>query len=445
MKAQLRSTSIVAAFGVLGLLLVGPANAGAAETVTFYEDVLPIFQDNCQTCHRQAGQNIAGIIAPMSLMTYEETRPWARAVARKVETHEMPPWYAEAPTGVFSNERGLTDAEIETIVAWVNAGAPAGDKAAAPPPRLFGEEDDGWLLGTPDFVVKMERYLIPDDTYDLQTTFRTKIDDALLPDGGVWVRGWEFRAGDTGDRVHHYCAGIEDEDTVVDADAGQGEDEDEGAAAARGGSLGCVSAGTEAKLLPDGWGMFIETGSSARYSMHYNKEPGAGTAFYNQAELGFYLSKEPVKYVYKNSSIGNRGFMLPAHRAGYRVGAGRMLEKDTYVANWWPHAHFRGVAARYTATYPDGRQELLLDVPHWEQGWQETYWYKEPKLLPKGTMIDVSFWYDNTSERGMRRGFNPDRSLGHGPRTNDEMALGFFGYAEAVEPATESQNGVTVR
>ena len=220
MKAQLRSTSIVAAFGVLGLLLVGPANAGAAETVTFYEDVLPIFQDNCQTCHRQAGQNIAGIIAPMSLMTYEETRPWARAVARKVETHEMPPWYAEAPTGVFSNERGLTDAEIETIVAWVNAGAPAGDKAAAPPPRLFGEEDDGWLLGTPDFVVKMERYLIPDDTYDLQTTFRTKIDDALLPDGGVWVRGWEFRAGDTGDRVHHYCAGIEDEDTVVDADAG---------------------------------------------------------------------------------------------------------------------------------------------------------------------------------------------------------------------------------
>ncbi len=182
MKTQLRVLSLVAVFGVL---LVAPAYAGAAETATYYEDVLPILQENCQTCHRQSGQNITGIIAPMSLMTYEETRPWARAMARKVEAHEMPPWYATAPTGVFSNERGLTDAEVETIVAWVDAGAPAGDKAAAPAPRLFGDEDGGWLLGTPDFVVKMDRYLIPDESYDLQTTFRTKIDDAVLPDGGV--------------------------------------------------------------------------------------------------------------------------------------------------------------------------------------------------------------------------------------------------------------------
>ena len=120
-------------------------------------------------------------------------------------------------------------------------------------------------------------------------------------------------------------------------------------------------------------------------------------------------------------------------------GAGRMLEKDTYVANLWPHAHFRGTAARYTATYPDGTQELLLDVPKWQQGWQETYWYNEPKLLPKGTMIDVSFWYDNTSENGLRKGFSADRSLGHAPRTNDEMMLGFLGYAEEVEPETGTQ------
>ena len=431
---------VFAVAAVLSTLMVSPAYAGAEEGVTYYEDVLPILQENCQTCHRPAGQNITGIIAPMSLMTYEETRPWARAVARKVEAQEMPPWYATEHTdGLFSNERGLTDAEIETITAWVSAGAPAGDKNAAPAPRVFGDGDDGWFLGTPDFVVEMDRYTIPDESYDLQTTFRTMIDDVLLPDGGVWVRGWEFRAGDNGDRVHHFCAGVEDVDTVVNADAGQGEDE--GAAADRGGSLGCVSAGTEGKLLPDGWGMFIETGSSVRYNMHYNKEPGPGTSFENAASIGFHLSKEPPKYAFKNDSIGNTGYMIPAHRADYRVGAGRKLKKDMYVANFWPHAHFRGVAARYTATYPDGTQELLLDVPEWEQGWQETYWYKEPKLLPKGTMIDVSFWYDNTSENGLRRGFDADRSLGHGPRTNDEMALGFIAYGEEiVEPATDSQN-----
>ena len=255
---------------------------------------------------------------------------------------------------------------------------------------------------------------------------------------GCIPSGWEFRTGDNGDRVHHFCAGVEDVDTVGNADAGQGEDAAE--AADRGGSLGCVSAGTEAKMLPEGWGQFIETGSSVRFSMHYNKEPGPGTSFENSASIGFHLSKEPPKNTYKNNAIGNSGFMIPAHRKGYRIGSGRFIEKDTWVTNWWPHAHFRGIAAKYTATCPDGTQEVLLDAPNWEQGWQETYWYKEPKLLSAGTMVDVSFWYDNTSENGMRVGFDADRSLGHAPRTNDEMMLGFLGYAEEVEPTTDGQN-----
>jgi len=430
MSVNLRLAVVIPILGVF-IATSAPAQAAGAEAVTYYEHVLPILQENCQTCHRPAGKNITGAVAPMSLMTYEETRPWARAVAQKVTSHEMPPWFATAATtGVFSNERGLTDAEINTLVSWVDAGAPAGDAAEAPPARVFGDEATGWSFGQPDFVVSMEEYDVPDESYDLQTSFRTKIEDSLLPNGGVWVRGWEFKAGTNGDRVHHFCANVEDSTVTVSADALE---DDEGAD--RGGSLGCVSAGTEGKLLPDGWGMFLETGSTVRYNMHYNKQPGAGTGFQNAASIGFYLSKEPVKYVFENSSIGNRGFKIPAHRAGYRVGAGRVLEKDTYIVNYWPHAHFRGVAARYTATYPDGREELLLDVPEWEQNWQETYWYKEPKFLPKGTVIDFSEWYDNTSERGMRRGFDADRSLGHAARTNDEMALGFFGYAEVEPPA----------
>ena len=180
----------------------------AEAEVTYYKDVMPIMQANCQTCHRPSGHNISGLIAPMSFMDYAETRPWARSIARKVEAREMPPWFASAPKGVFENERGLTDDEIDTIVRWVEAGAPAGDAANAPPSRQWTEDaNDGWTFGTPDFVVAMpEPYLIEDDIYDLNISFYTKISEELLPED-AWVRGWEFRVGDS-KVTHHMCSSV---------------------------------------------------------------------------------------------------------------------------------------------------------------------------------------------------------------------------------------------
>ena len=143
MRNPLRTLLILGAVGVL-LAAAAPGYAGNETDVTYYKDVLPIMQNNCQTCHRPSGYNISGLVAPMSFTDYAETRPWARAIARKVEAHEMPPWFASAPKGVFSNERGLTDAEIDTIVNWVDAGAPAGDVADAPPAKQWMEEaNDG--------------------------------------------------------------------------------------------------------------------------------------------------------------------------------------------------------------------------------------------------------------------------------------------------------------
>ena len=130
MRLELQSIAVLA----IGTLAVVPARGAGerGEAVTYYKDILPIMQENCQTCHRPSGYNISGLIAPMSFMNYKETRPWARSIARKVESREMPPWFASAPKGVFENERGLTDAEIDTIMRWVEAGAPAGDRADAP-------------------------------------------------------------------------------------------------------------------------------------------------------------------------------------------------------------------------------------------------------------------------------------------------------------------------
>ena len=183
---------------VLTAAIAVPSYAGneAEDNLTYYKDVLPIIQENCQSCHRESGANISGLVAPMSFMNYKETRPWARSIARKVESKEMPPWFASAPKGVFENERGLTNDEISTIVNWVEAGAPAGDTTDAPPAKQWAENlNDGWTYGKPDFVIKMDPYLVEDDIYDLNVVFYKKLTEEELPED-TWVRGWEFRTSD---------------------------------------------------------------------------------------------------------------------------------------------------------------------------------------------------------------------------------------------------------
>ena len=425
----------------LAAVVAAPAQAGneAAAEVTYYKDVLPIMQENCQTCHRPVGLNIGGLSAPMSFTSYAETRPWARAIASKVEAREMPPWFASAPTGVFSNERGLSDAEIETILRWVDAGAPAGDAADTPPPKQWVEEtSDGWSNGTPDFIVKLpEPYMVEDAIYDLNASLFTTLTEEDLPQD-TWVRGWELKTGTDG-VVHHMCVFFRRPNAAAAPAAAMGAAE---GADALGELLSCIAEGAESGMLPDGFGLLLEKGTSLIFNMHYHKEPADGSGVWSQPEVGFFVANEPVKYKVQNDFIPNAGFEIPPHHPHYRIGSSRLLEKDTYVLTYWPHAHLRATAARYTAIYPDGTEELLLDVPRYDQDWQETYKYREPKLLPKGTRIDVDFWYDNTAERAARRDFDPNRAIGHGNRTDDEMSLGFIGYAE-VEPeaaATNNQN-----
>ena len=418
-----RIASVAAALGAaIGLAV--PASAGGEADVTYYRDVLPIVQENCQTCHRPSGHNISGLVAPMSFTSYEETRPWARAIARKVESREMPPWFASAPSGVFENERGLTDAEIDTIRGWVDAGAPAGDRADAPPAPVWPEDlHDGWSHGKPDFVVRMEEpFVVPDDAFDINISFDVRIPEDVVPED-VWVRGWELRTGAEGPGVHHMCAFVRPEDGKVITGANK-------SAVALGGLLSCVAEGGESGMLPDGYGLLVRKGSVLNFNMHFNKEPGPGTSFTSQAEVGFFVEDRPVAHEVITDTLGNNGFEIPPNHPRYRVGMARTLEKDVLVLNLWPHAHLRAIASRYTAFYPDGTEELLLDVPRYDQGWQVTYKYREPKLLPKGTRIEASFWYDSTGERGVRQGFDPDRSVGFGQRTNDEMALAFISYTE---------------
>ena len=296
--------------------------------------------------------------------------------------------------------------------------------------------NDGWSLGTPDFVVKMpEPYFIEDDIYDLNITFYKKLTEADLPED-VWVKGWEFRTGASG-VTHHMCSSVLPPSVAAPIDGTAVEDE--GADVRDSRLLSCIAEGAESGMLPEGFGVLLEKGSTISFGMHYHKEPAVESGVWTQAEIGFFVETEPVKYKVINDSLSNRSFEIPPNHPNYRIGSSRVLEKDTLVLTLWPHAHTRAHAARYTAFYPDGRKELLLDVPRYDQGWQVTYTYKEPKLLPKGTRIDVDFWYNNSPERAARKSFISNRFVGYGPRTVDEMSLGFIGYAE-IEPAASSND-----
>jgi len=421
------SPSILTILAVAAVL-PGAALAAAPDTPTFFADVLPVLQENCQTCHRPEGENIGGMIAPMPLMTYQQTRPWARSISRAVENRSMPPWFAtEATRGQFHHERVMTDEEIETVVAWARGGAPAGDEAHAPPPKRFVEEDSGgWSLGRPDLVVAMpEEYWVADDIADININFETEVTADVLPEP-VWVRGVEFKVGSSD--VHHMCASVR----PPGGQSALGKFSDS--------SIGCIALGAESHLMESGYAMRLEPGSVIEFSMHYNKEAGPGSGFSDRSEIGFIFSDLPEEEIreVKFDSIGNLTFEIPPGHERWKVGSARVYPVDTDILALWPHAHLRASAVRYDAFYPDGTTELLLDVPNYDQEWQTTYQYKTPKRIPAGTRIEVTMWFDNTPDRGEIRGFDSRDNVVNGTATTDEMMLGFLAWStvEPVDPVS---------
>ncbi len=383
--------------------------AGAAEQVTFFKDVLPIVQENCQVCHRDAGADMGGMIAPMSLTTYNEVRPWAKAIAKQVAAKSMPPWHASPDFhGVFQNERTLTDEEIETIVAWTNAGAKRGNPNDAPEPMNWPTSK--WQIGEPDLIVKLpEPYLVTDDVEDEYVDIPVTITKNMLPEPR-WIKAAEIHNGSN--VVHHVIAR----------------------------PLAGNAPGIGARVYPDGYGALLSPGDVVTFQMHYHKEAGPGTAVYDQTEIGIKFHTDPVHHPMTTTPIGNTAFQIPPGVANWPVGASRIFEEDTLLVSMMPHMHLRGKDARYTAYYPDGSQEELLYVPRYDFNWQTPYEYDEPKLLPKGTRVDVIMHFDNSADNP----YNPDPTdavVFDGP-TTAEMMLGWI-YITSAEPQPDplARNG----
>lgn len=392
---------------VLGIGLpfaASPAVGQAAAAPDFYGDVLPILEANCQACHQPAGLNLGGMVAPMSFMTYEETRPWASAMAKAVKERRMPPWHAsEAFHGKFANERHLEASEIETIIAWAEAGAPEGMKPAGwSSPLADASEERGWALGEPDLILRLdEPFFLADDVEDLYVTLTATITEDMLPEDR-WIKSVEYRPGPA---VHHILRAV-----------------------------GGLAPGNEPQVYANGYSRLLEKGPRVIYfDMHYHKQAGPGTALYDQTEVGirFLDPGEVVRYVTGGDWLGIMDFEVPAGAPAYSASREYTFDRDVYIINFTPHMHLRGKAAQYELAYPDGRHEVLLHVPKYDFSWQHTYRFREPVFAPAGSKLRFTLWWDNSADNP----HNPDPTIAvrYGEPTTDEMAFGFMEWREVEE------------
>lgn len=368
--------------------------AAAEPAPTFTKDVAPIFHSKCAECHRP------GEIAPMSLLTYEEARPWAKSIAKNVAARDMPPWKLNPNHGSFSNDMSLSQEQIDTIVAWAEAGAPRGQQADMPDLPEFTE---GWRHGEPDYIVDLDPVEVAADGPDIFPN----IDVRLNLDEEKWVQAIEFRPGNR-KVLHHVVTFL-----------GRGTS----AATSLPDFLAVWAPGTPPAVYPEGTGRKVPKNALLTMNMHYHSYGEAAT---DQTRVGLYFAdREPEKAI-NGQFAGTVNFRLPAHAKNYEVNARYLVDEDIRVVSYFPHMHTRGKSMRYTATYPDGSNEILLDLPAYDFNWQWYYYPDEEVILPEGTVLQIDAVYDNSADNPN----NPDPTIDvtFGEDTNSEMMFGVFDF-----------------
>ena len=465
----------IAAFAI-GVLVMGAGvwamTPGAGQetggAVTFHKDVLPILQKNCQSCHRP------GQIGPMSLLSYREARPWAKAIKQAVVSRKMPPWLADPHYGHFFNDRSLKPAEIDTLAAWANSGAPEGDPKDAPAPVQWPA--GGWNI-QPDVVVQLPAHDVPDRAV-------LEWENLAIPapfKEDTWVTSVEIIPGQPA-VVHHLCFNFEKhrpttvynryewmqvprdeegvskkpggglgmaEGTVVSREVGSNEvQRRKGRLSIRGSNDFCYLPGlTYEDYRPSKAGLLVPAGSDIIVNIHYTTN---GLAVVDRSAIGFTVTKAPPPKKFVAQGAGEGGGDAPAvaasdavaaalvrHQAGISQLAippfeGNYLApsseitflKDVELVWFRPHAHVRAKSVQYKLIYPDGREEIVLNVPRYDFNWQLTY--RTSLKIPKGARMHVEFRYDNS----VNNKFNPDPSkwVYYGDQSWEEMGSPNMGF-----------------
>jgi len=407
-------------FAVSALMAASAIAADRPASVTFHRDILPILQKRCQDCHRP------GEIGPMSFLSYQEVRPWAKAIKEAVLTKKMPPWFADRSVGRFRNDGSLDPAEIEKLAAWADSGAAAGDPKDAPPAREFFE---GWRIGKPDLVVPMpEEYQVPasgvvEYTYVMVATGFTEDrwieraeirpgNRAVMHHASVWIRppGSRWLAGRPRGkafvppeqtrrpaRISATFAGVTEVDEQV---------------------IG-YAPGRPPFVLPAGQALLVPAHSDFVFQLHYTTN---GRPAKDRTQLGVIFARRPPGVRVFKAGVSNDTFVIPPGAPDYQVDSALTVQADCKLLSLRPHMHLRGKSMEIRAAYPTGEKELLLRVPRYDFNWQLDYVLESPKLLPKGTRIEVSGTFDNSANNPANP--DPKAEVRWGDQTWEEMLTG---------------------
>jgi hypothetical protein len=400
------------------------ANQRAAFSPTFYKDVVPILQDHCQSCHRP------GEAAPMPLVTYEQTRPWAKQMATAVEMRMMPPWFADPRYGHFSNDPSVSAEQIATIAAWADEGGPAGNLKDAPPAQKW---TDGWNIPEPEVVVEMPKAVQIPASGEVEYTYEI-VPTHFAED--KWVQMVEVRPSSPA-HVHHAVVYIRPPDSAWLRHAPIGEpftasmlsdpEEQRQAHETTSDLLLVYAPGSAPDRFPEGMAKFVPAGSDLVFQMHYTTN---GEAASDQTSAGLVFAKSPPKSRVITLQLNNHALIIPPGADNFRVEVQGTLPQDATLLSFFPHMHLRGKRFEYDIIHDDGSVEILLRV-NYHFHWQLSYKLAQPRELKAGTKLRAVAWYDNSKNNPHNP--NPEKTVTWGDQTSDEMMVGFF---DVAVPAT---------
>ena len=387
-----------------GCLITRRSSLRKKGEITYAKHVAKILHERCGNCHHP------GTAAPFSLLTYQDARNWSEMMQEVVVQRRMPPWNADPRFGKFSNDLRMTKEEIDTVVAWLDDGAPLGDEKDLP---KLPEYAEGWTIGKPDVVFKMpQEYTIPASGTVEYQYFVTPTNF----EEDVWVQAAEARPGNR-PAVHHIIVFVRPKGSKsfrrLPAVAG-------------------FAPGEEPHLWPDGLGFRVPAGAELVWQVHYTP---TGKVEKDRCEVGLVFCKEPPRRPVKGGGIFNFAFGIPPGASNHRVVSSKKFSNDVELLALMPHMHVRGKDFRYTAHYPDGTSEILLNVPDYDFNWQHRYRFAKPFRIPKGTTIECVAHFDNSADNPA----NPDpaETVRWGDQTWQEMMIGWYSHVDAPTPAGE--------
>jgi hypothetical protein len=415
-------------YAVLGyFVLIGDLQAG--DPLSFYRDVLPVLENRCQSCHRP------GEVAPMAFLTYQQTRPWAKGIREAVLLKKMPPWFAEPGYGPFSNDRSLSQDEIDTLVQWADAGAPEGDQKDRRPSRQWTE---GWNIGYPDQVLTMPA------AFPLPASGAVDYQYLVVPSGlssDKWVEKAELHPGSPA-VVHHAVVYIREPGSTWLRDAKPGVPYVPSGRTPRERLLNGTTTsdillvyapGNMPEDWPTGLAKLIKAGSDLVFQMHYTPN---GRISSDQSRVGLVFSHSAPERRVVTLQLGNDRFVIPPGMPDYRVTAWGTLPNDATLLSLFPHMHLRGKSFAYNIVEPGGRRHTLLRVGNYNFRWQLSYRFAQPVELKAGTQLECVAHFDNS--RNNPANPDPEDAVRFGPQSWEEMMIGFFDVA--VDAGTDKSS-----